>query len=98
TVIKSNIAINLEEEVTNQVTLEEIIEEFNKISPVLNEHLSLLTREQEEEYIDMWKGKMERRVYIVRLINHEHRHLGQIQWLLKRSTGWTDKEIYEGNN
>jgi len=27
-------------------------------------------------------------------LNHEHRHLGQIQWLLKRSTGWTDKEIY----
>ena len=97
-VINSNIAIDLEEEVTKQVTLEEIIEEFNKFSPVLNEQLSVLTQEQEEEYIEMWKGKMERRVYLVRLINHEHRHLGHIQWLLKRSTGWTDKEIYGENN
>jgi hypothetical protein len=37
---------------------------------------------------------MQLRIYLIRLINHEHRHLGQIQWLLKRSTGWTDKEIY----
>ncbi len=90
----SGFAFDLEEKVDNQATLEEIIDEFNKISPVLNERLSLLTLEQEEEHIDMWKGKMQRRIYLVRLINHEHRHLGQLQWLLKRSTGWTDKEIY----
>ncbi|MHA1198971.1 MAG: DinB family protein [Candidatus Heimdallarchaeaceae archaeon] len=92
--ISSKLAIDLEEEVTNQATLEEILNEFEKISPILNGMLSLLTKEQEEEDIDYWKGKMQRRVYLVRLINHEHRHLGQIQWILKRSTGWTDKEIY----
>ncbi|MHA2357623.1 MAG: DinB family protein [Candidatus Heimdallarchaeaceae archaeon] len=90
----SNLAIDLEDEVTDQATLEEIIEEFDRISPILGERLSSLTLEQEEEDIDMWKGKMQRRIYLVKLINHEHRHFGQIQWLLKRSTGWTDDEIY----
>ncbi|MCG3215271.1 MAG: DUF664 domain-containing protein [Candidatus Heimdallarchaeota archaeon] len=92
--IPSKLAINLEEEVSNQATLNEVIEEFNQISPIMSERLSSLTPEQEEEDIDMWRGKMQRRIYLVRLINHEHRHIGQIQWLLKRSTGWTDKEIY----
>ena len=68
--------------------------EFDTISPILGKQLSSLTPEQEEEDIDMWKGKMQRRIYLVRLINHEHRHIGQIQWLLKRSTGWTDDELY----
>ena len=92
--INSNIAINLEEEVTIHFDLKEIINEFERISPLLKKQLSLLTPEQEEEYIEMWKGKMKRRTYIIRLINHEHRHLGQIQWLLKRLAGWTDNDIY----
>ena len=87
-------AIDLEEDAEVRVSLEEIIVEFDTISPILSEQLSLLTLEQEEEDIEMWKGKMQRRIYLVRLINHEHRHIGQIQWLLKRSTGWTDDEIY----
>jgi len=90
----SQLAIDLEEEVNNQVALAYLIDEFDLISPFLSKSLSSLTSEQEEEYIDMYKGKMQRRIYLIRLINHEHRHLGQIQWLLKRSTGWTDKEIY----
>ena len=90
----SKLAINLEEEVHDQASLDEIITEFDIISPILSERLSSLTSEEEEEDIDMWKGKMQRRIYLVRLINHEHRHLGQIYWLLKRSTGWTDDEIY----
>jgi uncharacterized damage-inducible protein DinB len=90
----SKLAIELGEEAINTASLDEIIAEFNFISPVLNERLSLLTHEQEEEEIDMWKGKMQRRTYVIRLINHEHRHIGQMYWLLKRSTGWTDDEIY----
>lgn len=90
----SKLAIDLEEDVKNQVSLDEIIAEFDIISPILEQKLSLLTPEQEEEDIDMWKGKMQRRIYLVRLINHEHRHIGQMHWLLKRSTGWTDDEIY----
>ncbi len=90
----SKLAFDLDEQVSNQVTLDEIIEEFDIISPIFRKQLSSLTIEQEEEDIDMWKGKMKRRIYLVRLINHEHRHLGQIQWILKRSTGWTDEEIY----
>ncbi len=92
--IDSDIAINLEEKVAIHFNLEEIIKEFERVSPLLEKQLSLLTPEQEEEYIEMWKGKMKRRTYIVRLINHEHRHLGQIQWLLKRSTSWTNNDIY----
>ena len=90
----SKLAIDLDQEVKNQASLDEIIAEFEIISPILSKRLSSLTNEQEEEDIDMWKGKMQRRIYLVRLINHEHRHIGQIQWLLKRSTGWTDKELY----
>lgn len=83
----SKLAIDLEDEVNDQASLDEVLAEFDTISPILNEQLSLLTLEQEEEEIDMWKGKMKRRIYLVRLINHEHRHIGQIQWLFKRSTG-----------
>ena len=90
----SRLAINLEEEVDDQASLDEVIAEFDVISPIFSKQLSSLTINQEEEDIDMWKGKMQRRIYLVRLINHEHRHIGQIQWLLKRSTGWTDEEIY----
>ncbi|MHA1551825.1 MAG: DinB family protein [Candidatus Heimdallarchaeaceae archaeon] len=90
----SKLAFDLENEVNDQASLDEVLAEFDTISPILNEQLSLLTLEQEEEEIDMWKGKMKRRIYLVRLINHEHRHIGQIQWLLKRSTGWTDDELY----
>ena len=90
----SKFAIDLEDEVNDQVSLNEIISEFDVISPILSNRLSSLTAEQEEEDIEMWKGKMQRRIYLVRLINHEHRHIGQIQWLLKRSTGWTDDELY----
>ena len=92
--LQSNLTITLEEEVSDQTTLEEIMQEFTKFSAVLKEELSKLTQEQEEEIIETYRGKMQRRIYLVRLINHEHRHLGQLQWLLKRSTGWTDKEIY----
>ena len=90
----SKLAIELEQEVNDQASLDEIIAEFDIISPILSNRLSSLTLEQEEEDIDMWKGKMQRRIYLVRLINHEHRHIGQMHWLLKRSTGWTDDEIY----
>ncbi|NPD87136.1 MAG: DUF664 domain-containing protein [Asgard group archaeon] len=90
----SKLAFDLGEEVNDRATLDEIIAEFDIISPILCEKLSSLTLEQEEEEIDMWKGKMQRRIYLVRLINHEHRHIGHIQWLLKRSTGWSDDEIY----
>ena len=75
----SKFAIDLEDEVNNQASLDEVLAEFDTIPPVLNEQLSLLTLEQKEEDIGMWKGKMQRRVYLVRLINHEHRHIGQIQ-------------------
>jgi hypothetical protein len=88
------LAFDLGEEVNDRATLDEIMAEFDIISPILCEKLSSLTLEQEEEDIDMWKGKMQRRIYLVRLINHEHRHIGHIQWLLKRSTGWGDDEIY----
>ena len=90
----SKLAVDLGEEVNDQASLDEIIAEFNIISPILSQRLSLLTSEEEEEDIDMWKGKMQRRIYLVRLINHEHRHIGQIYWLLKRSTGWIDDDIY----
>ena len=90
----SKLAIDLEQEVNDQASLDKIIAEFDIVSPILSNRLSSLTVEQEEEMIDMWKGKMQRRIYLVRLINHEHRHIGQIHWLLKRSTGWTDDEIY----
>ena len=90
----SKLAIDLDQEVNDQISLDEIISEFDTISPILSNRLSSLTPEQEEEDIDMWKGRMQRRIYLVRLINHEHRHIGQMQWLLKRATGWTDDELY----
>lgn len=91
---ESTLAFDLDERISTQHTLQDIIREFNEFSPLLYERLSSLSNEDEEKHIDMWRGKMQLRIYLIRLINHEHRHLGQIQWLLKRSTSWTDKEIY----
>jgi len=91
---KSSLAIDLDEDITKKYSLEEIIKELNIYSSLLSERLSLLSAEEEDKQIDTWRGKLKLGNYIVRLINHEHRHLGHIQWLLKRSTGWTDKEIY----
>ncbi len=51
---------------------------------------------------DTWKEikstplrkNVSRETSFISLVYHELEHIGQIKWILKRLTGWTDKEIY----
>jgi hypothetical protein len=77
-----------------KVKLADLEKELNKVTTIALQRMESLTPGKEEEMIDSWRGKVQRQKAIVGLIQHDYGHLGQITWLFKRSTGWTDKEIY----
>ncbi|MHA2099750.1 MAG: hypothetical protein ACW99A_13825 [Candidatus Kariarchaeaceae archaeon] len=61
----------------------------------IQEQIIKVTDEEWVEIIDSpLRGKIPREDSFVSLLFHELEHLGQIKWLLKRLTGWTDTEIY----
>ena len=76
------------------VTIEQLIDSFAVVSKIINERIKNLTIEEAEEEVEAWGELKPRKRLILGLIEHDHSHFGQITWLLKRSTGWTDKEIY----
>ena len=78
----------------DKVTIEQLIASFAVTSKIINERIENLTVEEAEEKIEAWGELKPRKILILGLIEHDHSHFGQILWLLKRSTGWTDKEIY----
>jgi uncharacterized damage-inducible protein DinB len=88
------IALNPGQETSNSVTIDHLRDAFMLVSDVIKQRLSYLQVEEEEEIIETFRGKKPRQTVILGFIYHELRHLGQITWLFKRSTGWTDKEIY----
>ncbi len=79
----------------NQASIEGVEEEFNSITKTIFERMKQLTPKAEEEKIDAWWGNIPRQIAIVSLIQHDYAHLGQINWLFKRSTGWTDRDVYK---
>ena len=80
---------------TDEVSLDQIRDAFLFYSDIIKQRLSFLKHEEEKEFIDTFRGKKTRQAVMRGFIYHELRHLGQITWLFKRSTGWSDKKIYE---
>ncbi|MCG3218097.1 MAG: DinB family protein [Candidatus Heimdallarchaeota archaeon] len=76
------------------VTIEQLIDSFAVSSKIINERIKNLTNDEAKEEIEGFGGLSSRKKLLLFLMTHDHGHLGQITWLLKRSTGWTDKEIY----
>ncbi len=88
------IALNPEDYSNDKISLDQIKDAFLLYSDIIKQRLSFLKHEEEKEFIDTFRGKKTRQAVILGFIYHELRHLGQITMLFKRSTGWTDKEIY----
>ncbi len=88
------IALNTGQEGKREISIDEIRDSFILIADIIKQRLSYLGRQEEEEIIDSFQGKTTRQAVISRYIFHELRHLGQINWIFKRSSGLTDKEIY----
>ncbi len=88
------IALNPGQDPSNDVSIDHLRDAFLLVSDIIKQRLSYLQTEEEEEIIETFRGKKPRQTVILGFIYHELRHLGQITWLFKRSTGWTDKEIY----
>jgi uncharacterized damage-inducible protein DinB len=77
------------------VKLSELEEEFHRISAVIKKGIESMTEEQQEEIIETGFGNRSRKRTIAGLLNHESNHLGQVAWIFKRTTGWTDQDIRE---
>ncbi len=90
----SEVAINPGQLPDDKISFDQINDSFILISDIIKQRLSFLQHEEEKEFIETFRGKKTRQAAILGFIYHELRHLGQITWLFKRSTGWTDKEIY----
>ena len=88
------IALKPGQDAKEKVSIDEVRDALNFVSDIIKQRLSYLGRQEEEEVIETFRGKQTRQAVISGFIFHELRHLGQITWLFKRSTGWTDKEIY----
>ncbi|MCE7733925.1 MAG: DinB family protein [Candidatus Heimdallarchaeota archaeon] len=68
---------------------------LDKTTQQLQEQILQVTDEEWKEIIDTpLRGKIPREDAYMSLLYHELEHIGQIKWLLKRLTGWTDSEIY----
>lgn len=79
----------------HNVTLAGVKVALDKTTQQLQEQILKVTDEGWMELIDSpLRGKIPREDSFVSLLFHELEHLGQIKWLLKRLTGWTDSEIY----
>ena len=79
----------------NTVSLNDLEKEFERISIAVREGIEKMTPEEEEEELDSGFGPRPRSKAIAGLIQHESNHLGQVTWIFKRITGWTDQDIRE---
>ena len=88
------IALGTGQDSNEKASIDEIRDSFILVSDIIKQRLSFLGRQEEEEIVDTFRGKKTRQAVVAGFIYHELRHLGQVTWIFKRSTGWTDKEIY----
>ena len=77
------------------VSLQDLEEEFHRISTVIIEGIKKMTPEQEEEMLDTGFSERPRKLSIAGLLHHEANHLGQVTWIFKRLSGWSDQDIRE---
>ena len=92
---ESTLATKYGKKTEDSFSLEEIEKEFHKISPIIAEGIEKMTIEEEEEILKSPFGDNPRYKNIAGLLNHESNHLGQVIWIFKRITGWTDQDIRE---
>ena len=92
---ESTIATKYGEKTEDSFSLEEIEKEFHKISPIIAKGIAKMTAEEEDEILKSPYGDRTRYKSISGLLNHESNHLGQVIWIFKRLTGWTDQDIRE---
>ncbi len=79
----------------SKASIEEVEQELNNIAKIIFERMEKLTPDAEEEEINAWQRNIPRQIVIVRVIQHDYTHIGQINWLFKRSTDWTDRDVYK---
>ncbi|MCK4844908.1 MAG: hypothetical protein KAS95_04485 [Candidatus Heimdallarchaeota archaeon] len=91
----SLLATKYGEKTEDSFTLEEIEKEFLRISPIIAEGIEKMTPEEEDEILKTPFGDNPRYRSISGLLNHESNHLGQVIWIFKRITDWTDQDIRE---
>ncbi|MCK4972486.1 MAG: hypothetical protein KAS52_04140, partial [Candidatus Heimdallarchaeota archaeon] len=92
---ESTLATKYGEKTEDSFSLEEIEKEFHRISPIIVEGIAKMTAEEEDEVLKSAFGNRPRYRSISGLLNHESNHLGQVLWIFKRITGWTDQDIRE---
>ncbi|MCY3412893.1 MAG: DinB family protein [Candidatus Heimdallarchaeota archaeon] len=81
--------------VTTSVSRDKIFQDIREISAAVAKRLDELTDEQADERVMTENFEVVRKITLFRLITHEYKHLGQLLWLLKRSTGWNDDQFYK---
>ena len=91
----STLATKYGEKPEDSFSLEEIEKEFLRISSIVAEGIAKMTAEEEDEILESPYGNSPRFKRISGLLNHESNHLGQVLWIFKRITGWTDQDIRE---
>ena len=91
----SPLATKYGEKAEDSFTLEEIEKEFLRISPIIAKGIEKMTPEEEDEILKTQFGENPRYRSISGLLNHESNHLGQVIWIFKRITAWTDQDIRE---
>ena len=89
----TKLGIDLGKIIEDRISLEELEKEFHRISTVVKEGIERMTSEEQEEELVFDFGKKKRKQVIADLLFHENNHLGQIIWIFKRTTGWTDQNI-----
>ncbi|MBY9002252.1 MAG: hypothetical protein KGD64_15135, partial [Candidatus Heimdallarchaeota archaeon] len=91
----SLLATKYGEKTEDSFNLEKIEKEYLRISPIVAEGIEKMTAEEEEEILKSPYGDSPRYKRIAGLLNHESNHLGQVSWIFKRITGWSDQDIRE---
>ncbi len=91
----SKLALNYGKVPDENASLEKIEVDLHRISKIILERMKALTPEMEEEIIKSWWGEVPRQTACFNLVQHDCEHIGQIRYLFKRCTGWTDEKIYD---
>ena len=77
----------------DKIALETIEKEYLRIAPSIREGIENFTEEKEQELFPVGEKQLPRGQMLLWLLIHEQNHFGQINWILKRRTGWTLADI-----
>ncbi len=91
----SSLGLEYGKEPEGKYSIEEVEKEFNRISSLIKLGIEKLTAEQEDEELESMFGMAARSHLIAGLLMHEHNHFGQVTYIIKRATGFSDQELRE---